>query len=35
MADAALPAAINLLGLAAAWRSGAEELIRQPLRRPE
>jgi lysophospholipase L1-like esterase len=34
MADAALPAAISVLGLAAS-RSGTEELVRRPLRRPE
>ena len=35
MADAALPAAISVLGLAAASRAGTEELVQQPLRRPE
>ena len=32
MADAALPAAISVLGLAAASRAGTEELVQQPLR---
>jgi lysophospholipase L1-like esterase len=32
MADAALPAAIGVLGLAAASRAGTEELVQQPLR---
>jgi hypothetical protein len=32
MADAALPAAISVLGLAAASRAGAEELVHRPLR---
>jgi hypothetical protein len=32
MADAALPAAINVLGLAAATRAGTEELVQRPLR---
>jgi hypothetical protein len=32
MADAALQAAINVLGLAAASRAGTEELVQQPLR---
>jgi lysophospholipase L1-like esterase len=32
MADAALPAAIGVLGLAAATRAGTEELVQQPLR---
>lgn len=32
MADAALPAAIGVLGLAAASRGGTEELVQQPLR---
>lgn len=32
MADAALPAAIGLLGLAAASRAGTEELVQQPSR---
>jgi len=35
MADAALPAAISVLGLGAASRAGTEELMQQPLRRPE
>ena len=32
MADAALPAAIGVLGLAAATRVGTEELVQQPIR---
>ncbi len=32
MADAALPAAISVLGLAAASRAGTEELVQRPLR---
>jgi hypothetical protein len=32
MADAAMPAAIGVLGLAAATRAGTEELVQQPLR---
>jgi lysophospholipase L1-like esterase len=35
MADAALPAAISVLGLAAASRAGTEELVQQPPRQPE
>ncbi len=32
MADAALPAAISVLGLAGASRAGTEELVQKPLR---